>query len=243
MSHPLVAAVWEQLGRTDIGNILREIIGDHAAQLAVSQVQNGLVADIEPLVRMVFWIKAIFDLQRSYLQGLTSVRECPPTLLPYLLPSETIYSTLMYLIRIKAELLPMMAAGVRDRAQYRYFLAEAVLAGVRLLLLRGGCIHAEMRSNLERAMKIAWQHPGLANEESYLVNVLLPRAIGDIGCADVSNGQSPLAACGRHSLPSFNSGLVSTSLHFAYFHGFHRLTHSVHSILSLWYPRRTSPTC
>lgn len=213
MSHPLVAAVWEQLGRTDISNILREIIGDHAAQLAVSQVQNGLVADVEPLVRMVFWIKAIFDLQRSYLQGLTSVRECPTSLLPYLLPSETIYSALMYLIRVKAELLPMTAAGVRDRAQYRYFLAEAVLAGVRLLLLRGESLHAEMRSNLERAMKTAWQHPGLSNEEGYLVNVLLPRAINDIGSADASNGQSPLAASGRRLLPSFNSGLVSLSLH------------------------------
>lgn len=237
MSHRLVAAVWEQLGRTDISNILREIIGDHAAQLAVSQVQNGLVADVEPLVRMVFWIKAIFDLQRSYLQGLTSVRECPPSLLPYLLPSETIYSTLMYLIRVKAELLPMTAAGVRDRAQYRYFLAEAVLAGVRLLLLRGESLHAEMRSNLERAMKTAWQHPGLSNEESYLVNVLLPRAINDIGGgADTSNGQSPLAASGRHLLPSFNSGLVSIPLYLLFPY---QLT--VHSTLFLVYPRRILP--
>lgn len=237
MSHPLVAAVWEQLGRTDISNILREVIGDHAAQLAVSQVQNGLVADVEPLVRIVFWIKAIFDLQRSYLQGLTSVRECPPSLLPYLLPLDAIYSTLMYLIRVKAELLPMTAAGVRDRTQYRYFLAEAVLAGVRLLLLRGESLHAEMRSNLERAMKTAWQHPGLSNEESYLVNVLLSRAINDIGGgADTSSGQSPLVASGGHFLPSFNSGLVSI---FSYLLFPYQLT--VHSTPFLVYRRLILP--
>lgn len=202
MSQPLVAAVWEQLGRPDIANILREIIGEHAAQLAVSHVQNGLVADIESLVRMVFWIKAVFDLQRSYLQGLANVHECQPCLLPYLLPSETIYSTLMYLIRVKSELLPMTAATVQDRGQYRYYLAEALLAGVRLLLLRGDGLHVEMKSNLGRAVRTAWQHPGLSNTEGYLANVILPSAIGEIGSAHGS----------KTHLPSFVTGLVSTFL-------------------------------
>lgn len=205
MSHQLVAAVWEQLGRADIANILREIIGDHAAQLAISQVQNGLVVDIEPLVLMVFWIKAIFDLQRSYLQGLTSARDCHPSLHPYLLPSETIYSTLMYLIRVKAELMPMTTVTVRDHAQYRYSLAETVLAGVRLLLLRRGGLHGEMKSNLERAMKTAWQHPGLSSAESYLIKVLLPNAIKDIGCVDCSNDSVDSK---RPPLPTYVSGLV-----------------------------------
>lgn len=212
MSHPLVAAVWEQLGRADIANILREIIGDHAAQLAVSQVQNGLVADIESLVRMVFWIKAIFDLQRTYLQGLTSVRDCQPSLLPYLLPSEMIYSTLMYLIRVKAQLLPMTASTVRDRTQYRYYLAEALLAGVRLLLLRGESLHSEMKSNLDRAMKTAWQHPGLSRVESYLINVVLPRAISDIGCADSPTDKGFSGTSRRFALPSYVVGLVSAPL-------------------------------
>lgn len=208
MSHQLVAAVWEQLGRADIANILREIIGDHATQLAISQVQNGLVVDIEPLVLMVFWIKAVFDLQRSYLQGLTSARDCHPSLHRYLLPSETIYSTLMYLIRVKAELMPMTTVTVRDHAQYRYSLAETVLAGVRLLLLRRGGLHGEMKSNLERAMKTAWQHPGLSSAESYLIKVLLPSAIGDIGCVDCSNEGSSVVS-GRPPLPTYVSGLVS----------------------------------
>lgn len=212
MSHPLVAAVWEQLGRADIANILREIIGDHAVQLAVSQVQNALVADIEPLVRMVFWIKAIFDLQRSYLQGLTNTHDCHPSLLPYLLSSDMIYSTLMYLIRVKAQLLPMTASTVRDRTQYRYYLAEALLAGVRLLLLRGESLHPEMKSNLERAMKTAWQHPGLSSVESYLINVVLPRAINDIGCADSQTDRGFSATSGRFTLPSYVVGLVSALL-------------------------------
>ena len=200
MSHPLVAAVWEQLGRPDIANILREIIGEHAAQLAVSQVQNGLVADIESLVRMIIWVRAVFDLQRSYLQGLTSLRDCHPSLFPYLLPSETVYSTLMYLVRVKSELLPMTAAAVKDRGQYRYYMAETVLAGVRLLLLRGDGLHAEMKSNLERAIKTAWQHPGMSKPEDHLVKVVLSRAVAEIGSTNVATA---------HPLPSYVAGLVS----------------------------------
>lgn len=200
MSHPLVAAVWEQLGRPDIANILREIIGEHAAQMAVSQVQNGLVADIESLVRMIFWIRAVFDLQRAYLQGLTSLQDCHPSLFPYLLPSETIYSILMYLLRVKSELLPMTAAAAQDRGQYRYYMAETLLAGVRLLLLRGDGLHADMKLNLERATKTAWQHPGMSKSEEHLVRAVLPRAIAEIGSTNV-----PTA----HPLPSYVAGLVS----------------------------------
>ena len=237
MSHQLVAAVWEQLGRADIANILREIIGDHATQLAISQVQNGLVVDIEPLVLMVFWIKAIFDQQRSYLQGLTSARDCHPSLHRYLLPSETIYSTLMYLIRVKAELMPMTTVTVRDHAQYRYSLAETVLAGVRLLLLRRGGLHGEMKSNLERAMKTAWQHPGLSSAENYLIKILLPKAIGDIGCVENMNDPGSSVASGRPSLPTYASGLVGVFSSLCYSCKAN-LKYSIHF---LQFPRRLSP--
>lgn len=138
MSHPLVAAVWEQLSRYDVANILREIVGEHAAELAVLQVQRGLVSNIELLTRMVFWVKAIFDLQRTYLQGVSGVADCNPYVVPYLLSSDMVYSTLMYLVRLKTELFPSSTATIREFAQYRYFLAQTLLAGVRVLLFKRG---------------------------------------------------------------------------------------------------------
>ena len=114
----------------------------------------------------------------------------------------------MYLIRVKAELMPMTTVTVRDHAQYRYSLAETVLAGVRLLLLRRGGLNGEMKSNLERAMKTAWQHPGLSSAESYLIKVLLLNAIKDIGCVDCSNDSGSSVDSGRPSLPTYASGLV-----------------------------------
>ncbi|KAE8153995.1 hypothetical protein BDV25DRAFT_136365 [Aspergillus avenaceus] len=176
MSHPLVAAVWEQLRRCDIANILREIIGEHAADVAIFQAEDGPDARIEHLMRSVFWIKAIFDLQRSYIQGLTSI-DGHFRSLPYLLSSETIFSTLMYLVQVKPKLFPCGKAVNPGLVMYRHFLALTLLAGVRLLLLRGENIQFEMKFNLERAIRSAWQDHELPSAERYLVNTLLPKLI------------------------------------------------------------------
>ncbi|RJE21159.1 hypothetical protein PHISCL_06504 [Aspergillus sclerotialis] len=207
MSHPLVAAVWEQLGRHDVANILREIMGEHAAELAVLQVRSGLVSNIEPVTRMVFWVKAIFDLQRTYLQGVAGVSDCHPYVVPYLLSSETVYSTLMYLVRVKSELFPSATATILEFAQYRYFLAQTLLAGVRVLLLRGEGLLDEMKGNLEHAIRVAWNHPGLSNAEQYLVNNLLPGAIGRIGSSEVQDTTPSVPTPGTPILPTFVSGL------------------------------------
>ncbi|KAK9623026.1 hypothetical protein V6Z94_003952 [Aspergillus fumigatus] len=211
MSHPLVAAVWEQLGRRDVGNILREIIGEHAAELAVFQMQDD-ASRIEPLIRPVLWIKAIFDLQRAYLQGLTNVHDCHPYFLPYLLPSEAVFSTLMYLIRVKSDLFPSNTPAPPDLARHRHFIAQVLLGGVRLLLLRGDAIPPDLRFNLERAMRAAWHHPDLSSAESYLIMDLLPRAIDQIGSPELAKKQSALLISNNTSLPSFASGLYPFSI-------------------------------
>lgn len=211
MSHPLVAAVWEQLGRRDVGNILREIIGEHAAELAVFQLQDD-VSRIGPLIRPVFWFKAIFDLQRAHLQGLTNVHDCHPYFLPYLLPSEAIFSTLMYLIRVKSDLFPSNTPVPPEFVRHRHFIAQVLLGGIRLLLLRGEAIPSDLKFNLERAMRAAWHHPDLFSVESYLISDLLPKAIDQIGSPELSQTQSSLLASNHTFLPTFASGLVSVPM-------------------------------
>lgn len=208
MSHPLVAAVWEQLGRRDLANILREIIGEHAAEIAVSQIHDGTqAAKVESLTRSVFWIRAIFDLQRTYLQGLRSIHDRQSSFLHYLLPSDVILSAVMYLVHVKTSLFPCTATTAQDLMRHRHFLVHTLLAGIRLLLLRGENLSPDAKFNMERAIRSAWQDPDLSGMERYLVSDLLPKAINSIGSPELCRSQSPLAM-GKPGTPAFVSGMV-----------------------------------
>jgi hypothetical protein len=212
MSHPLVAAVWEQLRRRDITNILREIIGEHATELAIFQAEDASDAKVEHLMRSVFWIKAIFDLQRAYLQGLTNFddgNQCSP---PYQLPSEVVFSTLMYLVQVKPKLFPCDKPANPELVRYRQSLALALLAGARLLLLRGESIYYEMKFNLERAIRSAWQDPELPSAERFLVNNLLPKVIDSIESSDSEKGHMFFSASGGGNPRSVASESVSSWL-------------------------------
>lgn len=209
MSHPLVAAVWEQLGRRDLANILREIIGEHAAEIAVSQIQDGTQASkVESLTRSVFWIRAIFDLQRTYMQGLRSIHDGQSSFLHYLLPSDVILSAVMYLVQVKTSLFPCSTTTAPDLVRYRHFLAHTLLAGIRLLLLRGENLSPDAKFNMERVIRSAWQDPDLSSVERYLVSDLLPKAINSIGSPELCRSQSPVAM-GKAGSPAFVSGMVS----------------------------------
>ncbi|EHA21878.1 hypothetical protein ASPNIDRAFT_41197 [Aspergillus niger ATCC 1015] len=209
MSHPLVAAVWEQLGRRDLAHILREIIGEHALDIAL--YQQDAKASVEPLTRSVFWIKTIFDAQRTYLQGLSHVRDCHPYFLPYLLPTETIFSALMYLVKVKVELFPSHKTTDGDFIRYRLLIAHTLLTGIRVLLLRGEAIDTDRKFQFERAMRAAWRNPDLSNVERFLISDFLPKALTSIGSPDLSTSQAFLLDCGKPYLPPFATGLYPLS--------------------------------
>ncbi|KAE8386386.1 hypothetical protein BDV23DRAFT_163264 [Aspergillus alliaceus] len=190
MSHPLVAAVWEQLRRRDITNILREIIGEHATDVAIFQAEDSPDAKVEPLMHPVFWIKAIFDLQRTYLQGLTNFDDGHPCSPLYLLPSEVIFTTLMYLVQVKPKLFPCNKPVNPELVKYRHVLTLTLLAGARLLLLRGESVRHEMKFNLERAIRTAWQDSELPSAERFMVSNLLPKMIESMESSDLSKGHA-----------------------------------------------------
>ncbi|KAL3482444.1 hypothetical protein BJX99DRAFT_2636 [Aspergillus californicus] len=207
MSHPLVAAVWEQLGRRDLENILHEIIGEHASSLAVHGGQYSRVGDLEALTRSVQWIQTLFNVQRTYLQGLATMRDCHPYFIPYLISSEIIYSTLMYLTKVKTELFPCTKPTPPELMRYRHLVAHTFLVGIRLLILRGENASSEMKFRLERAMRSAWEHPDLSSSERFLINDLLPRAITNIGSPNVFRAQQSLLKSSKAFLPLFSSGI------------------------------------
>lgn len=183
MSHPLVAAVWEQLGRRDLANILHEVIGEHATTVAVHQTQDDTSDVIEHLMRSVFWIHAIFDLQRAYLQGVAHFMDCNPYFPPYLLSPHAVFSTVMYLVQVKARLFPQDATVPLQFVQYGYFLGRTLLAGVRLLLLRGLHSSPDMSASLETALRSAWNDPDMSDAEKFLVAKALPDAVHGIEMA------------------------------------------------------------
>ncbi|KAI9376270.1 hypothetical protein BJX61DRAFT_552594 [Aspergillus egyptiacus] len=207
MSHPLVAAVWEQLGRRDLENILHEIIGEHAASLAVSGGQYGQTSEMESLTQSVLWIQTLFNMQRTYLQGLATMRDCHPYFVPYLISSEVIYSSLMYLVKVKTELFPCTKPTPPEFMRYRHLITQTLLVGIRLLILRGDDIDSEMKFRLERAMRSAWEHPDLSISESFLISDLLPRAITSIGSLDLFRTQQSLLRASKAYLPLFASGI------------------------------------
>ncbi|KAL2800783.1 hypothetical protein BJX66DRAFT_290120 [Aspergillus keveii] len=207
MSHPLIAAVWEQLGRRDLENILHEIIGEHAASLAVRAGQHGDASDMESLTRSVLWIQTLFNVQRTYLQGLATMRDCHPYFVPYLISSNSIFSTLMYLTKVKTDLFPCTKATPTDLLKYRHLMAHTFLVGIRLLILRGEALNSESKFRLERAMRSAWEHPDLSSSERFLINDLLPRAITNIGASNLYRTQQSLLKSSRSYLPVFTSGI------------------------------------
>jgi hypothetical protein len=214
MSHQIVAAVWEQLGRHDIANIVREILGQHAVDLAL-QWHDGLISNMEELMHAVCWLKAIFDLQRTYLQGQTGVDGCHPYLVRFLLPADLVFSTIMYLVQVKLRLFPSATATILEYSKYRYFLAKTLLSGVRVLLLRNEPLSAEKKYNLERAIRAAWQRQQshLSPPERHLVLEVLPEAIYRIpamgsGAQLQSDRQLWLNFLDKADIPSCVTGLV-----------------------------------
>lgn len=208
MSHQVLAAVWDQLGRRDVSNVLREIIGQHASELALLQLEEDRIASISPLMRAVTWIKAIFDLQRTYLQGTQDQDGWDPYLTPYLLPSNLIYSTLLYLVNVKTRLFPHPSTAIREFSKHRFYIAQTLLSGVRVILLRQDRLSAEKKYNFERALGAAWQHGRLTEVEAYLVYELLPEALDQIPSSDSADEHVLIPEAISAHIPSFMSGLV-----------------------------------
>jgi hypothetical protein len=64
MSHQSLAAIWIQLeARTDIDNILRDLIGQNSLESSVLDVNSDKL--LNSSTRLIVFAKAIFDLQRT----------------------------------------------------------------------------------------------------------------------------------------------------------------------------------
>ncbi|OCK85328.1 hypothetical protein K432DRAFT_400416 [Lepidopterella palustris CBS 459.81] len=207
--HQLVAEAWRYLeGRHDIADILREILGQHALDSS-HQVQEDTAGNIEVSLRIIIWIKVILDLQRTYLSGnVSGVNECPPYLLPCLLPSEPVFSIIMYLIQVKSKLFPSQTTIMtREFASQRYFIAQTILSGFRLLLLRNEIVSPQNKRLLQRAIIYAWQHDRLTGVEQFVVSDVFSELLDQIPTDESQVRESFVSEWAKAHLPTFSAGL------------------------------------
>ncbi|KAH7118008.1 hypothetical protein B0J11DRAFT_98340 [Dendryphion nanum] len=207
--HKNLAEVWHLLqGRQDISNILRDIVGQLSLDLTSREDDSRIIEDA---TRRIIWIKTIFDLQRTYLNGnAKGLVGCPPYVLPYLLPAELLFSTILYLVNVKTKLFPSQAVVTRDFRRPRHILAQSLLSGLRLLLLRKELLAAHDKRRLQASINAAWQHDRLQGIEGFIVSEIFA------GALDLMNEptlESPYAQeWGNAKLPTWEEGLYPLSL-------------------------------
>jgi len=200
-----LSEVWVHLqNRHDISTLLREVLGQHAVD---STLQDDATQNVRDATRSIIWIKTIFDLQRTYLSGIaTGVSECPPHVLSYLLPTELLFSTILYLVNIKSRLFPSQTTLLtKEFTRSRHILAQTVFSGLRLLLLRRQPISTQDKSRLQAAINAAWQKDRLVGVEHFVVSGLFASILDALNESRVNPyGQEWSNA----RLPTYDAGLV-----------------------------------
>ncbi|KAF2180176.1 hypothetical protein K469DRAFT_639939 [Zopfia rhizophila CBS 207.26] len=203
--HKSLADVWQHLqGRHDVSNILREIIGQHAVD---STLQDDASQSTEESIRTVIWIKTIFDLQRCYLSGnATGISDCPPYVLSCLLPSELLFSSILYLVNVKSRLFPSQTTLMtREFTRPRHILAQTLLSGLRLLLLKKDSVAAHDKRRLQAAINTAWQHNRLHGVERFIVSDVFAAILDSLN--EPSRDNSYMQEWANARLPTYAAGL------------------------------------
>ena len=204
--HSSLAEVWQHLqGRHDVANIVREIIGQHSVE---STLEEDVLRNTEVSVRTIIWLKTVFDLQRCYLSGTaTGIAECPPYVASSLLPAELLFSTILYLINLKTKIFSSQTTLMtREFTRPRHILAQTILSGLRLLLLRKESLAATDKRRLQNAINSAWRDDRLHGAERFIVSDLFAEILNSL--SEVS-GQDPYQHERTNAnLPTYAAGLV-----------------------------------
>jgi hypothetical protein len=205
MSHQDFAKVWIQLEkRADIDNILRELIGQHA--LETSTLGHDSERLLTSSLHLAVYMKTIFDLQRLYALHPESSR-----LSSHLLQAKQLLLAIIYLIKLKSGLFRHSQASTADATpqceEYRSFMAQALVSGLRALLLRKYQMSPDERNHLRQAFEESWGSDRDVALDDFLIRTLCPKMLDEL-CSPLSDLSSP--ACGEGTLRDYDTGLVTT---------------------------------
>ena len=174
MSHQHWAAVWSSLQlRPDIDHILRELIGRHAldASLCGTDAQRLRTVSFQYVVSL----KAIFDLQRTYLQSSNPKFESRSALLQH----DLLFLAIMHLLGVKAESFSYRR-DLPDHRKYCSFLAQVLLSGLRTLLLQRQCLSPDEHRMLLNRFDEVWKDEQLDSVDHFVIKWLCRQIIQEL---------------------------------------------------------------
>ncbi|KAF2660137.1 hypothetical protein K491DRAFT_688460 [Lophiostoma macrostomum CBS 122681] len=202
--HKQLAKVWTSLQRRhDIASILHEIIGQH---VVVSLDRDGS-QNVDDSIRIIIWIKTVLDLQRGLLSGTSrGVTECPSYVLPCILPSELLLSTVFYLVDTKTRAFPRGSILIsRNFRRLSLLLAQTLLSGLRLVSLKKVNLDIHDTSRLRVAINAAWQYDRLDGVEQFIVSRLFAEILDSLNAATTEDPYQQELVQAR--IPTYASGL------------------------------------
>jgi hypothetical protein len=203
MSHHSFAAAWTQLEtRTDVDNILCELIGQN--NLESSVLVTGSDELLNTSLRLIVFFKVIFDLQRTYLQCWRFSSESPRLLQP-----RQLFLAIVYLLRSKSRIFCRSEDTSEQYVAKRSFIAQALVSGLRALWLRKHSLSPDEITQLRSTFREAWDGDKLDDLDSFLIQTLCPRMLEEL--FKLSDPPSELShpACGEVELRDYSTGLVS----------------------------------
>ena len=202
MSHQALAAVWAQLEvRTDIDNIFCEVIGRNSLESSVLLTDSAEL--LSSSFELVVFFKVIFDLQRTYSQGLRSSSACP-----HLLRPQQLLFGIIYLLRLKRRIFHRSGDTSDQYVAKRSFIIQTVVSGLRALWLRRYPLTPEKIDQLRSSFHEAWSRDELIGIDSFLIHTLCQVMLENI--YELSNPPLALSypACKAVTLRDYSSGLV-----------------------------------
>jgi hypothetical protein len=203
MSHRDLASIWSALqNRPDIDNILQETIGLYFLDTLMLRGDRKLLR--ARAFEHVVELRAIFDLQRTYLQA-----SCPSTETQRaLLKPGLLLSALFHVLELKASAF-RTEDDLPGHETHCSFICQTQLSGLRALMLRSQKIFRRECQSLFRLLEEAWDCELLSDANQFLV-LLCRKMITEL--SSQSDGKTySKPACGTVILPDFHHGLVSIS--------------------------------
>lgn len=217
MSCTYFAEVWDRLkSRTDIDSLVRESFGEYDLQSALFEPRSpGLV---KVSMTVVVSMRVVFDLQRTYLQS----GDRSPEIISYLISPTMIILTLRKLMNLKSSLFP--PGSLRDDCDQSCFIAQTILSGIRILMLRSRypekCLSSDQKHGLLDRLTRAWdfnEERNMSSVEKFIIRDICVPSLESIPTRDSptlpTHPQLFQPACGGHTLQSYLIGLVSFEFH------------------------------
>lgn len=202
MSHRAFATLWMQLEmRTDINNILQELIGQNSLESVVLPDDSDGLLEIS--LHLAVLLRVIFDLQRTYYQHPRSDSHCP-----YLLQPDQLLLAILYLLRLKSRVFRRL----EDISEYyiakRSFIAQTVVSGLRALWLSKPALSQQKKDQLLNKFRDAWESDRLNNRDEFLVRTVCAKIIDELTGLLVPSSDLATPACGKAQLRDYSAGLV-----------------------------------